>query len=443
MHRMWVASLVLLLPFATAQDAGFQNPDEPTPTTMYVHLNGFQDAPINTQRPAVDYVEATDVGAIGHSQGCFETPGTTLASRTQHTSYGFSSPGYVNYDIDDGGKPRYHNERGISFDVELDPSQPVRFQWFLEGQFTSNSLDPDPNQLPAVVPQVIVRATIREGDDISVGAEAYNQGPIIAQGQTEPLLLAGPATPDQEGLTYHPYDGRHLYAFDFPLDIEQDVIREQESFNLRVDLFMENGVCEDVHQGDYLMLDFVRHHTSDAFRPRFTWDVLNPLRIESLHPQFIGDEMVVHATVNSPWGNYDVLGDGGDAGSPPVLSIDGPSKPLGLQLLAHDVVIYGHDHHTEAVALAWGWPTVAENAKAGTYVVSLETRNDQETATAIATASFVLGADGRPTSVNSCRGDDCGEERLPVQEAAKDAPGAGWLLAPLLFAAVALRRAKD
>ncbi len=441
MHKhVWVILLLFLAPAAARPD-GLYNPTESTPTTMYIHLNDFQDAPINTQLPDDRYSQAKDLGLTQHSQGCVPNPTGTLLTGDHHTSYAFSSPGYVNYDVDDGGKPTYHNERGISFDVEMDGAVDPVFTWFLESQYTAGSFDPDPNMIPAIAPAVTVRATIREGDEVSVGSAAYNTGEAIAQGQSDPAYLLADATPENPHVEYIPHAGKHLYKFSFPLEYEKTTINREESFNVRIDVFMDNPVCNDVYTGQYLMPDFVRTHTSPMYRPQFTWNLFNPLVITMLHPQFIGDEMVIHAHVNSPWGNYDVAGDQGDSHGPPRLVIDGPSRPVNLGLLAHVIDHVGHHGHTEPVALAWSWTSVQENPAPGIYTVTMEATNDQGTAIAEAVASFELGEGGYPKGA-VCgfteEGQDCSDP-ASTGGVSQDSPGP-LLLLPLLAALILRRR---
>ena len=447
-RNMWVllVASALVLPVATAQDnlePGFYNPNTPTPVTMYVHLNDFQDAPINTQKPDDRYKQAGDIGLIQHSQGCFENPVGTLMAEPHHTSYAFSSPGYVQYDVDEGGKPRYHNERGISYDVQLS-NDDIEFVWFVETQVTSGDYNPDPNQIPILVPNVIMRATIREGDDISVGSTAYNEGELVAQGQSEMATLSS-------GMGDHPHvsyvgtvDGKHLYEFRFPLSVDRNVVRATEGFNLRVDVFMDNPVCNDVESNAYFMPDFVRVHTSEKHRPTFTWTVMNPIRVEYLHPQAIGDDLVIHGAVNSAFGNYDILGDSGDSGATPMVEITGPSVPVNLEVLtfAEHFGNHGPETHVQAVAAAWGWPTVQEKARPGTYTVSLTVQNDQESAEATGVAKFQIGSNHRVGEVTGCEGGDCTTEEGPENQVVEESPGLGFVAALGVLGAigVALRR---
>ena len=361
--RVWIAILAcLLIAPVAAQDVGFQNPMAPTPITMYVHLNGFQDAPINTQRPSDAYAASDDIGLIQHSQGCQDLPSTTLVSEPQHTSYAFSSPSLVQYDVDDGGKPTFHNERGISYDLLLDP-EPVELVWYLETQVTSGSSDsgPEPNQLPILVPQVVMRGTIREGDAISVGAEAYNAGELVAEGFSTAADLS-PLLEGHEHVTYMgTVDEKHLFEFRFPLEVDRSTIRAGEGYNLRVDIYMDNPACNAPADDQYVMPDFVRHHTSPGHRPTFTWTVMNPIRIESLHPQAIGDDLIVHGHMNSVFGNYDVWGDSYDTDTKPLLDIQGPSVPIRQTVLTWgEHFNHGPTEHVKPIAAAWEWPTVQE-----------------------------------------------------------------------------------
>ncbi|MGB1586614.1 MAG: hypothetical protein ACPHID_06180 [Thermoplasmatota archaeon] len=443
--RPWVLlGCLLIAPIAGAQMPGFSNPDEPTDITMYIHLNGFQDAPINTQPPSDAYAFAGDLGLVQHSQGCQELGATTFLAEPHHTSYAFSSPSLVQYDVDEAGKPKFHNERGISYDLQLH-DQPIELVWYLETQVTTGDAPQgpfDPNGIPILVPQVVMRATLREGDDISVGAAAYNTGQRVAIGQTSPADLS-PLLDGHEHVTYMgQQQGKHLYEFRFPLDIEKATVTAAEGYNLRLDVFMDNPLCNTPEEDAYVMPDFVRTHTSPQYRPHYVWSVLNPLRIESLHPQPIGDDLVVHAHMNSVFGNYDVYGDSYDAGGPPLLAFTGPSMPVQQELLAWGISFHhGADTHTKPVAAAWGWPTVGEQARAGAYAVTLTIQNDQQNSEATAVATFQIGTDHRVGSVTGCDADGCKEDKRDDGTPVEQSPGMG-LVALLASVAAASRMVK-
>lgn len=397
MVRVWplIASLLLLAPLATAQeDPGIYNPWESTDTTLYVHLSGMQDAMINTQKPDDRYAQSASWGVATHTS-CVEDPtgAQTFTESSYHTYYARATPSIVQYDVDQGGYPRVHPERGISFDVHLDTQKELYLTWVLESQVFAGDEGPvpaDPNEAPVVVPNVAVRGTLREGVDISVNNEALNTGKLVAQGQTPATLLAQDAT-EGDHVTYHNVDGRHLYEFRFPLDYEAQTIGRDEAFNLRVDVFMENGYCDEPEDENSLMMDWLRVHTSPAFRPKMELSIMNPIVIEALHPQFVGDELIVHTGSNSPWGSYDVLGDLPSDPGAMELSIEGPTPALSLEQLVLKDTALGHDHHQEAVTAVWAWDYRSDQAQDGIYTVKLRVQNDQETAEAVAIATFQIG----------------------------------------------------
>lgn len=439
---------------AAAQDEGLApgiyNPKDSTPVTMYFHVNGLQDVPVNTQKPDDRYAESVNVGLATHSQGCVDIPGVGLASGNYHTYYGFSSPGYVQYDVDEGGKPRYHPERGISFDVDLDTNTPVDFIWYMQGQATGGDTDGVPiHRASPPLPQVVMRTTIREGDEISPGHTAFNTGEIIAQGTSEPVNLMGASTTSETGQVTYVGDAENdapVYKFQIPLEYQSNSIDKDESYNVRVDLYMENPLCTDPQADEYIMGDFLRLHTSAANRPQFTWNVMNPLRIEYLHPQFIGDDLVLHTSTNSPWGNYDVRGDQDTENQGGLnVNVAGPSVPVSLNRVALTARTHEHDHHTEAVDATWVWEYKKDGARDGLYTVTFTAKNDQETTEAIAVAQFEIGSGKIVGCGNQATGEkvDC-EETLQKDGAKqkKESPGVGLLATVGILGAalVAMRR---
>ncbi len=451
--RSWVPfalSALLLLSTVSAQEPGIQRAD-PAETTMYVHLGVPTDFPVNTQLPDDRYGVSQGKGVATATNTCVPEPVPGIARGDHHTWYSYSSPGYVQYDVDLGGKPRFHPERGLSYDIDFDTSQPVRLTWYVESQLSSGD-GTDVNQVPAAVPNVVLRATLREGDEISVDHASMNTGRVIAQAQTEPALLAGPATPDHAQVTYTPVaqDGttKHVYAFHLELPFEDPgrspQITAAESYNLRVDLFVANGTCDDPAAQQSFMPNTVRLHSSPGHRPHFTWTVLEPIRIEALHPQFIGDDLVIHTSANSPWGNYDVRGDAEHEVGGYTVAVEGPTVPRALDLVYFGSptggdIVNGHDHHTEALSASYVWPYKAEGAPAGDYTVTLRVQNDQESSETVAVAHFRIGDDAKTTCV---QGADGVEECATPQSTQRESPGVplAALVAGLGALAVARRR---
>jgi len=421
------------------QEAARRQPRAETPTTLYFHINGFQDFPINTQKPDDRYAPpGSTVGSFTNSNGCVRDPTgqAGLVSQEYHTFYGYLSPSYVQYDIIENGKPRIHQERGISADVEL--AGDFELVWYLETQVASADMTPDINGLPApvVLPNVVVRASMRAGDAVSVGNQAYEDGPLLAEGHSGPHLLAGENTnavrsSEPEGtVTYIPLaNGHHLYEFRLPMRLSQPVIPQEDGANLRVDVLLDNPACDGP---GYLMPNSVRVHTSPEHRPRMQLAVRNPLMIPMLHPQFVAGDLVIHAAANSPWGNYDV--DEGDLR----LTIEGPSVARSLERHRSedlDRLVKGHNGHHLDLPVVYLWDHEADGAKDGIYTVTFRIRNDQGTAEAVATARFQVGKDQGM----------CGEDGLVCAPAGEreEAPGPGAALLLLAAGALAAKRRRQ
>ncbi len=412
---------------------------------MYFHINGFQDFPINTQKPDDRYGADVEIGLATHS-GCVSTGPDTqhFTDRSYHTWYGYSSPSYVQYDVDENGQPRIHQERGLSYDIKFDQSVQPTFSWFLMGKSPGKVDGTDAVHPP--MPNVIVRATVREGDDVSVGNAAFNQGNPVAVGQTAPVTLAGSMTQGNENVIAHQVGNTWIYEFTFPLEFQKDKIDKKESYNIRVDAFMDVPACsgpESAAGGDYAMANFALVHTSRDFRPMLKWNILNPVLIEALHPQFVGDDLVIHTASNSPYGSYDVLGDL-KSEQAMVLEITGPSTPMSLDQVALVDHSLGHgpEEHFKAVAATWLWDYQADNAVDGKYTVTLRVQNDQQTAEAIAIATFEIG-NGKAKICGRNLGEtkDTCIEPENANSAGEEAPGVGFTaLVGLLGAAAFVAR---
>lgn len=430
--RSWVVAtlFVLLSPVALAVQVGIVNDPGPAETTLYVHGQAGLDLVLTVQEPEPGWSTGGSTGLATVTQACVR-PAPGQAQGDHHTWYAFVSPGAVQYD---GDEVRYHPMRGIARDLRLDADAPVRLVWYLETGAGQDSL-------PLPAPNVVVRATLREGDRISPDHTAMDAGPVIAQGETSPALLAGPATPDHPQVRYVPatVDGetRHVYEFSLRLPYAaQDVARvpSEAGFNLRVDAFVENPACDGADEK--VMPHTVNLHSSDGHRPRFTWSVLDPLRIAYLAPQFIGGDLVVQANVQSPWGTYDV----GEPGADGIrLTVEGPTTPVHAERIewspprTHDDPLGLGDGRT----LTWVWDLEADRPEDGRYVVRLTAQNLQGSASSTAVATFEVGSGRVVACQDGAAGPRCEEAGLPPTQ---QSPGAAPVTALALLGALAAWR---
>lgn len=372
MNRWALLLLVMLLPLGAAQESAA--------TTLYFHLDAHQDFPINTQLPDDRYADATGRGLLAPTTTCIPV-GDTLpqVSRSFHTRYGFSTPGYVEYDFQEYGGPRIHPERGISFDVNLDSAvQPVA-TIYIETTALGGGGDASLEALPVVLPQFAASVIMRTGDDVSVGGAAYEQGTVIMEGMSAPRDLY----PGVEGHLI--VDGANVYEIQVPLDLKSAVIPRDESYNVRLDLLMRLPSCEDPDA--HLTTSNVQYHTSPAYRPRIDLAVQNPLRWDYAHPEFIRDELFIHLAINSPWGNYDV--DESDGGIE--VAIEGPTEAVSLYRAAFVQAHHEHGKHQEAVKITYVWPYDLDSASQGDYALKVTAWNDQRTASESLDVSFNIG----------------------------------------------------
>jgi hypothetical protein len=452
-----IASLFLgFAPAAQAQEIGITNPMVSTPTTLYMHLIDFQDFPINTQAPDDRFVDSTAIGLATHSLNCLPNPNDVAGQGgapfvDNHKYYGYSSPSYVEYNFEQDGKPRTHPERGISYDAVLDQNAPFFLYWYMATMpYGAPSVPPaTTDAVPVVIPNVVVKATIRAGDAISVDDAAYDTGPELASGRTVPATLAhNTVAPNSEGVTSPDVTpagttaaGAPIFEFKVPMTISSPVIPRATGYNLRIDMFMEDpsGNCDEESK---FMSNSVKVHTDPTHRPRMELAVMNPIRLEYLHPQFVGDDLVIHTSMNAAWGNYDVNEQDSDGIT---ISVTGPSAATSLVKAAIVQRTHEHYHHQEAVDITYVWPYKTDRAQDGLYTVTVGFMNDQRTATASGVAQFEIGKGtvigcGGVQEASDRLNDDCARQVQADGVAEKDSPGIELLgivgvLAAALFVA--------
>lgn len=416
-------ALLVAVPLALAQSheghtmGGMAPPPDDTGYTggpivvpLYGHIYDLlQPVPINTQ-PMVDLDLARGFG----------TPSVDGAGplASPHSLRFYSSPGLVEYNVtDENGLPRYHPERGLSYDIMLDTSKPFVGHWFM----SAKALDvPQAGQTDGpeagTLAGLTVRMTMRLGDDIGADLDA---GEVVAQGTS---ALEDPSTWIVNG-----------DAVEFVVDMGTptvDRIRGNESFNILVEWF--NAEAPDgslsATQRDWIL------HTGVRYPNRVEVGVTNPLALYSIEPTPVGNDLLtIHAVINSPFGNYDV-----DV-STATISVEGPSRAtsIGAPLVVQRN--FEHNHHYAPVELTWTWPYVQDNAQPGEYRVTVTAQNLQHTATVTKTATFVIPESGRVIGFS-----DTGEQVTPqqVDDAPAETPGVGAALvaAAAVGGALCLRR---
>jgi hypothetical protein len=454
---------MMVTPAVTAQEIGITNPTASTPTKLFFHLINFQDFPINTQEPDDRFTSSEGIGLATHSTNCIPNPndvagqgGAPFVDNQRY--YGYSSPSYVEYNFEQDGKPRTHPERGISYDAVIDQNAPFDLYWYMSTSTSApNSNGVNPDVVPVVIPNVIVKATIRAGDAISVDDTAYDTGPELVSGQTAPATIGGGQVIGADGSTTghpdvsyvggQPGSGDYLYQFKVPMKVSSPVIPRSTGYNLRVDMYIDSPACPansgPEAKDNYKFMIQPKIHTSKEHRPRMELAIMDPIRLEYLHPQFVGDDLVIHTSMNSAWGNYDVNEIDPDGIQ---VSVTGPSPATSLAKAAIVQRTHEHYHHQEAVDITYVWPYKTDRAANGLYTVTVKFLNDQRTAEATGVAQFeigkgtVIGCGGVQEAAQKLN-NDCAQQVQADGVAEKKSPGVelvsivGVLAAALLLAA--------
>ncbi|MGH2652315.1 MAG: hypothetical protein ACRDHK_14020, partial [Actinomycetota bacterium] len=208
-----------------------------------------------------------------------------------------------------------------------------------------------------------------------------------------------------------------------------DTIPKDVSYNLKVEWYQvrENNV-------EFMSKDWALR-TGTAYPNRMVWTITNPIRVNYIHPQFIGDrKLVIHAAFNSPFGNYDV---DVDQANPQklneALKVIGPSgaevKPKNLQGPIIVQKSWIHNHHFEPVLATWVWDYRDDGAPPGDYRVQLAVKNLQGSAVAAKTGGFAVLEGGKAGEAISSAGQTIGP-----QSADDDGDGGkGLPLSPVLL----------
>ncbi len=411
--RSLVATLLLLALLAPATNAQETHPAPPTDTTLWLHVDGIQDFAMSPQTVPDSHRATYGLNALTHSNRCLVgPPAPPLLYGNHHTWYGV--PGPVAYrpgpDLID---------RGLAFNLELDLEKQPTLVWHLAGR-TSTTIDGVPPPSDAMVlPNVVLRATLREDSAVSVGHHSLDTGTLLAQAQTRPATLS-PLLAGHPNVSYHETDDAPVYTFRLPLEwrTNQPTIQASTAFNLRVDVYIDFPTCDRPDEAT-LMPDLLGLYTAPAFRPSLTLGVQNPLWIQELRPTPTANGTVqIHAIAASPWGAHDLAA--------PTLTTD--DEPAGTPTT--------HRALRPLPPPTWTWNLTPDKAP---HTVHLEAKNLHGD-TATGTAHFELGT-GRVVSCQGPGPDAC-TERIHATGPKKDSPAAptGTILLGLLAAGLVLAR---
>lgn len=399
-------------------------PKKPTNTILYFHIfDTFNAFPINTQAPNTDFFR---VG--GTNFPTFVEP-NSQTNYDFNTVYGFATSGPVEYDFIENGQPRFHPERGIAKNVEIDGGTDIYAYLYLNVRDFLGNSDGAPNYLPSFT----FRLTMREGNVIGPD-EQLDTGAKIMEGQLTAHIwdskgLDIPAPPAADNLPTLEPDEDGIVEFKIKMNAEQLVIPKANAYNLRLDWFQNptaDGANDDRFAEGYMRLvSDAKHH------PRMELAITNPVYIDYIHPEVAAGILLIHTAENSPWGTYDI-----DVENI-TIEVTGPSTPLDLPVVVSQNQ-HVHNLHDKSAEVTYLWRFRDEGAQEGTYKIHLHVQNMAHTATASQEATFVVEAK-RAYGI-----DEKGNEvKVIVPEDTESSPGPSLLIVAVLLAgAVLVRRRK-
>ncbi|MFA5943821.1 MAG: hypothetical protein WC876_05070 [Candidatus Thermoplasmatota archaeon] len=379
LRRALLVGLALVVLPASAQGPGAIEPLDRL-TTLYLHLNGYQDMAMTTQPPPDSYAEDVTIGLAASTLTCLPTLPMSGAQQDYHTRRAFGFQGHVDYSQD---PPRqemgsYGSSRSLAADVPLTGGR-MLLHWYWSTDVNGPSDAPD--QVPFAVPGVVVEATVRTGDAISIDDEAFDRGQLVAHGRTPAAILAAEQS---SGVTYSQVDGRRVYEFQVPLDIGNATLPADIGYNLRIDTYVLRDECP---ADGALMPNVLAAHTSAEHRPRLEFTADDAPRVELLHlgslPNAPADRILVAANVSSPWGNPDI--------AKVQLTITGPVEAISILQIPSVGEIHCHCPPAPLQPV-WMWDAGFDGAPPGHYTATL-TATSTQGETTVVSQEFTLSGD--------------------------------------------------
>jgi hypothetical protein len=327
-------------------------------TSLYMHVFSGQDMPMSPQAPDDSYTIDQGFGAATSSLGCFPAIPTTGFVDDFHTLYAYATPSPLEYSRGNE-PPEVHPSRGILSEVSLAGADPV-LHWYWSTAAPAEGPEPTP------IPNVVVQATMRSGEAISIDDVGYNTGEVLAEGASGPALLAGDAS---QGVEHSMAGDRHVYHFTIPLEVKAAAI-PKEGYNLRIDTYVLRDECP---ADGYFMPNLLYVHSSAGFRPRLELATVQAPVIQSIDVHDDNGTWVIDVRANSPWGGVDV--------GQVTVEVTGPTVPSTIAtepyegLHCHCKMFGGYGEvYTDMRTV---WDAAADEAKPGDYTVKVLVTNLQ------------------------------------------------------------------
>ncbi len=405
-----LAPLLLLLAGPAAALELDWEPTQSTPITAYGHFGhtGFELLAVTP--PWGDMGQ--DPRALPYTSGC----GAFTEKRVALTTV---------EGVQDANGSLVPSSRGLAYDMKLDVGAPMQLAWYVAVERLAGA--------PVVTPRVAVTAEIGESETfVRPGRELLT----AASGQSPEAMLQ-PGAPGHQVI-----DGLDVYEIRVPMELHREVLEGRNSPLTPIwHLFVE--VRMDVPCDHGIQPSIIWSYTGPGARSHLNMTILNAMRWHTLEPEFRGDQVIIHAMADTPWGVGPIEGPWIDAyamgtGGGGRINMTGPSPAPEWAAVYYPRDDHWPDLHMHGSTVAhvdWIWNLTTHPPRAGTHEVSVAyTGWGDELAAKLSLDPVAAKGEGCRTNYEG-RGcfDVLGE---PLE---REAPGLGLSVALSLAGAMAMR----
>lgn len=388
--------------------------------TFYGHMfatnvGGENPMPMNTQFPK---------GEADLSQGTSTLCGTPppapadnadCRADTSNEQRWYSTAGFVQVKSAEewgGDYSKFHNERGLTKDLFLDPSQPLTATYYMSpdyhGWLVALCVTACWGWDPGYYNDWVVEATVLHaplGDLHSSASEEPPMGDVRSRAEGVVVVAHGMSEPTD------------MISIDDTVPAAADPTVTEFKFELAWDpAFVESGAV--IPNTDNLIVEWEWYqktenpaggtneyilgttaaglvwnlNTGEDFPANIVVPVRNPIDVELVYPQFIHDKLVILSVINTPWGSYDI--------DPALIKLEvqdaaGTKVQIQEETLVQVVEqSVAHSGHYQPIKPTWVWDYQKQGLKPGDYTVTVEVTNFQHSVTAATTAGFSVTSDG-------------------------------------------------
>lgn len=388
--------------------------------TMYGHMfatnvAGETPMPMNTQFPKGEADLSQGTSTLCGNPPPAPADNEDCRTQTSNEQRWYSTAGFVQVkNAEEWGSDygKFHNERGLTKDLFLDPSVPITATYYMSpdyhGWLVALCVTVCWNWDPGYYQDWVVEATVMHASLGPLHTNASEKPPmadvraraegvvVVAHGMSEPtdMLSIDDTVPGLADPT----------VTEFKFDLEWDpafvasgaMIPPTDNLIVEWEWYQKTenpaGGTNEYILGTTAAGLVWNLDTGEDYPANILVPVRNPIDVELVYPQFIHDKLVILSVINTPWGSYDI--------DPALIKLEVKDEAGNKVQVQDDTIVQvveqsvAHSGHYMPIKPTWVWDYQKQGLKPGDYTVTVEVTNFQHSVTTATTAGFSVTSEG-------------------------------------------------